>query len=138
MTARTLVRLLAVVTMVVVGTTCGDTVDPVDNTPTPGWVAVRLTSPNTDDGGMLFTVGGAAIDSVRSSFPDRYFRKESATSWRVLIGGSLATGSAVAEIFVPDTRTLAGYSATILQVAQRVPPFGQRLVTGYGVTIGTP
>jgi len=38
----------------------------------PGWLDVRLVSPAADDGGVLFVVRGAPIDSVRSSFPDLY------------------------------------------------------------------
>ena len=97
--------------------------------PVKGWLAVELTTPNADDGGIMFIATGGAIDSVRSTFPNVLSRAESATSMRVVVGGNLSSGK-IAEIWVPDTRKFEQYSATPVEVATR-GTFAQRPVTGY-------
>jgi hypothetical protein len=94
-----------------------------------GWMAVEMTSPNGDDGGIMFIVTGGIIDSVRSTYPNVLSRTESATTMRVVVGGNLATGK-IAEIWVPDTRRVAQYSATPVEAAVR-GTFVQRPITGY-------
>jgi hypothetical protein len=98
----------------------------------PGWLQVRLVSPNNDDGGVLFSVSGGPIDSVRSSFPDFYSAQQGAT-WRVLVAGTPVTG-VIAEIWVPDVGAVASYSGLIEQVA-RVSTYEQRPVSSYHVSI---
>lgn len=96
---------------------------------TAGWLAVEMTTPNGDDGGIMFIVNGGVVDSVRSTYPNVLSRTESASSMRVVVGGSLAAGK-IAEIWVPDTRKLTAYSATPVEAAAR-GTFAQRPITGY-------
>jgi hypothetical protein len=113
---------------------CGD---PSGNDrPVSGWLALRLSSPNADDGGVLITVTGATIDSMRTIHPQLLTLRESATSIRAVIGGNLSTGT-IAEILVPDTRQAARYSATIQEVAARTT-FQQRALTGYTLSVIAP
>jgi len=102
-----------------------------------GWLVVDLVSPHQDDGGLLFTVTGARVDSVR--LPSGYqaaARQVSASSWRVLLTGNLVEGT-VGRIFVPDVRRVADYRATIEQVAAR-GTYVQRDPSTYALRIRTP
>ncbi len=123
-------RLVLVSAVIAMTTTCGSTTEPVS-----GWADVRLTTQNTGDGGIIFTVGGAQVDSVRSSFPNLYTRQVSETSWQVLVAGNLTSG-VIARIWVPDVNKLEGYTATPVEVAGQ--DFAQRAVAGYALTIEGP
>jgi hypothetical protein len=103
--------------------------------PHPGWLEVRLVSPNTDDGGVLFTVSGGPIDSIRSPFPD-FYSQGAGDSWRVLVAGS-PLANVIAEIWVPDIRVAASYGGTVEQAA-RVATYEQRPLVGYQVAISPP
>jgi hypothetical protein len=98
-----------------------------------GWLALQMTTPNTDDGGVLITVSGPAIDSVRSTHPQLITRRESAASVRVIIGGNLTAG-VIGEIRVPDMRQAGQYSAVLHEVAAR-NTYQQRALTGYGLSL---
>ncbi|MDH3497252.1 MAG: hypothetical protein OER89_17195 [Gemmatimonadota bacterium] len=133
MTARRVAAMLAGLTLAGGLVTCGS--EPAAP-PTPGWVNVRLTTPNLDDGGILFTVTGAQIDSVRSTFPNTFLRRESASSMRVVIVGNLVAGT-VAQVLVPDVRQAATYAGTVVEVAVR-STFAQRPTAGYVLTVEQP
>ncbi len=133
MTARRVVTTLAGLVLAGGVVTCGS--EPVAP-PTPGWVNVRLTTPNLDDGGILFTVTGAQIDSVRSTFPNTFLRRESASSVRVVIVGNLAAGT-VAQILVPSIGAAGTYGATVVEVATR-GTFAQRPTAGYTLSVESP
>jgi hypothetical protein len=90
----------------------------------PGWLDVRLVSPNTDDGGVMFTVRGAPIDSVRSPFPDLYTERVGASEWQVIVLGNVSS-AVVARLWVPDLDAAASYAATVDQVASGLT-FAQR------------
>lgn len=102
----------------------------------PGWLNVRLTSPTTDDGGVMFVVRGGSIDSVRSTFPDAFTSRVSATEWKVIVVGNVAS-TVVARVWVPDLDASAQYSATVEQVASGVT-YEQRAVGGYAIGIERP
>jgi hypothetical protein len=121
-------RALGLLALVLALGTCADG-------PRPGWLEVRLVSPNADDGGVLFTVTGGPIDSVRSSFPDFYTQRQGDT-WHVLVAGAPVVG-VIAEIWVPDVRAAASYGGTVEQVAH-VSTYAQRATAGYQVSIGRP
>jgi hypothetical protein len=107
---------------------CGDSTPSEpgpEEDPIPGWLRIRLISPNSDDGGILFTVAGGQVDSIRSGFPDLYVSPGSTTSRQVLVAGNLATGGVVAELLVPNVKVVANYTATVQQVAARAT-FQQR------------
>ena len=122
--------LLMALTLSVAATalTCKDSTSD-DSDPVAGWLAIEMTPPNGDDGGIMFIVTGGTVDSVRSSHPNVLSRTESATSMRVVVAGNLTAGK-IAEIWVPDTRRVAEYSATPVETASR-GTFAQRATTGY-------
>lgn len=107
-----------------------------NNQPTSGWLSLRLTTPNTDDGGVFITVTGPDIDSVRTSHTFLVTRRQSESSVRVVIGGFLSAGQ-IGQILVPDTRQAAQYSVSIQEVAARAI-WQQRPVTGYSVSVVAP
>jgi hypothetical protein len=128
MTVRRVFAIAATFSVVVIASTCDDS--PAGGSgPTAGWLAVEMTTPNGDDGGIMFVVTGGVVDSVRSSYPNVLSRVESASSIRIVVGGNLAAGK-IAEIWVPDSRTIADYSAMPVEAAAR-GTFAQRPATGY-------
>ena len=86
--------------------------------PIAGWLKVRLNTPNADDGGIMFTISGGQIDSIKSAYPD-LFTSAAGSSRRVIVAGNLTTGGIVAELLVPDVEMAANYSANVEQVAAR-------------------
>jgi len=120
-------RALGLAALLVALGTCGG-----PDLPTTGWLQVLLSSPNTDDGGVLFIVSGGPIDSVRSSYAD-FFAARQGGSWRMLVAGGLAPG-VVAEVWVPDLGAVATYTGTVEQVAQRTT-YAQRPTSAYRVSI---
>ncbi len=123
---RTLPAGLAIVAL----STCGDS-PPTQQNDGPGWLDVVLTTQESDAGGVLFTIRGGDVDSVRSSFPD-VFDKRVGPLTKVVVAGNLTAG-VIAEIFVPDVGTAASYSATVDQAAART--LEQRDPADYDVTI---
>jgi hypothetical protein len=107
--------------------TCSDSSGP----PPPGWLPVRLVTPNFDDGGVLFTISGARIDSVRSIYPYLVSRMVSETEQRIAVGGTM-NGGVIAEIWVPNTG--AEYTATVLEAVVR-GTLAQRGITGYAIEV---
>src|SRR5688572_26008532 len=128
-----LLRLALVAGFALTAATCKDSPGTPVETPTPGWLSLSLATPNSDDGGVLFTIGGAAIDSVRSSQIHVVTRRESATTVRVVVAGVVGAG-VIAEIRVPDTRDAAKYTAVIHEVAARTT-YQQRPLTGYTLSV---
>ena len=116
---------------------CGDSGPPGPEPkpdPIPGWIRVRLDSPNGDDGGIMFTVSGGQMDSIRSSYPDLYVSSGNTTVKRIIVAGNLTSGTTVAELMVPDVQSAASYSVTVDEVASRVS-YVQRQVSGYSLTV---
>ncbi|HSE67445.1 MAG TPA: hypothetical protein VLB12_10680 [Gemmatimonadales bacterium] len=82
----------------------------------PGVLDVVLTTPNTDDGALLFTIGGA-VDSVQGSGYVT-FATASPTGARVVVTGDLA-GGVIARLYVPDVSASDQYLPQLIEVAQR-------------------
>jgi hypothetical protein len=102
--------------------------------PIPGWLKVRLDTPNADDGGIMFTVSGGAIESVRSSFLDLYVSQGSSTLKRIIVAGNLPNGTVLVELKVPDVQDAEDYSAIVDQVASG-DSFVQRTASGYSLSV---
>ena len=94
---------------------------------------LNLATPNSDDGGVLFTLSGGPVDSVVATSGQVYFAKVDPTSFRVIIAGTLAAGT-IARVYVPDIRRVGGYSATVTQAAAR-GSYLQRDPAGYSLTL---
>ena len=126
---------LATATILVLS--CGDSTPsepPPPPDPIPGWLKIRLNSPNSDDGGIMFMVSGGQIDSVRSAFSDLFVSQGSTTAKRVIVGGDLTSGGLLVEIRVPDVASISDYAITVEQVAAR-ENFQQRQVSAYSLAV---
>jgi len=99
----------------------------------PGWLDVRFVSPTADDGGVMFVVRGAAIDSVRSSFPDLHTVQVDASEWRIIVLGNVSS-TVVARLWVPDLDAVARYAVTVEQVASGIT-FAQRATAPYAMVV---
>jgi len=125
---------VVVLTLLIASTfTCGDSTTPMPALITgPGWLPLQLETSATDAGGVLVTIRGGAVDSVRSAVHD-VFSKRVGPLMKVAIIGDLTAG-VIAEIFVPDTERASNYSASVDQAAGRT--LEQRDVADYGVKVG--
>lgn len=103
--------------------------------PTPGALKVLLTTPNNDDGALLFTVVGPAIDSVHASGYVGYAAAVSATSWRLIVTGNVTSG-VIAEVWVRDTAQLEAYVASLDQAAAR-GSYEQQSLSGYSLILSS-
>jgi hypothetical protein len=108
--------------------------DPTGGAARTGRLTVRLTTPNADDGAMTFEVSGAPIDSVvvANASLVLFTRRNGATIVGA-VAGALADG-AVATVYVPDGGVAAGYSARVLEVADRHDLL-RASVAGYTLTV---
>ena len=116
---------------------CGDSTPsepPPPPDPIPGWLRIRLNSPNSDDGGIMFTVAGGQIDSVRSAYPELFVSQGNPGSTRIIVAGDLTSGGLLAEIMVPDVGSVADYAATVEQVAARAS-FEQRQPSAFSLVV---
>lgn len=120
--------------LLAVGLSCGDSEPSGPPDPIPGWLRIRFTSPNTDDGGVLFTISGGTVTSVRSPYPDLFVTPSGTLPLRVLVAGNLASGVVVAEIQVPDVQTATDYTVVVEEVASR-DTFEQREVSTYSLVV---
>jgi len=123
----------AMVAALSVGAACS--YEPTGGAPRAGTLRLRLTTPHADDGAMLFDVNGPPIDSamaVNSSL--RLFTRRAGGSTVVgAVVGVLANG-AVVTLQVPDVGAAAGYTARVLEVADRQNALRASLA-GYALTV---
>ena len=105
----------------------------------PGVLTVRLTTPRADDGAMTFEVSGPAIDSVivvdasLRLFTRREGEGEGGSTVSGVVVGALADGIVV-TLRVPDVGAAAGYTARVLEVADRQNALRASLA-GYALTV---
>jgi len=125
--------IFAMVAALSVGAACSD--DSTGGAPRAGTLVVRLTTPHADDGAMTFEVSGPSIDSamaVNGSL--RLFTRRVGGSTVVgAVVGALANG-AVVTLYVPDVGAAAGYTARVLEVADRQDALRTSLA-GYALTV---
>ncbi len=106
------------------------------DTPDPGPVEVRLSTPSTDDGIVRIVVTGGAVAGVSAASYEVTSASLGADSTVILVRGDLASGI-VAEITVPDRGALSSYTARVTQAASRINYVLQD-VSGYQVTLTRP
>jgi hypothetical protein len=101
--------------------------------PTAGILTVTLTTPNSDDGAMLFTLSGGPVDSVEAVGYSVYSARIDGNTLRVIVTGTLGPGP-VARIRIPDQRQISGYLAIVNQVAAHTT-YQQRDPSGYQLAL---
>jgi hypothetical protein len=114
---------------------CGDGGPTEPAGPVPGVLKVALTTPNADDGALLFTISGGHVSAVDagSTAYQVYTAQPDTNTTRVLVTGDIGAGEVV-RIHVADTRSSASYHATIAQAASRTT-FAQRPLSGYSLAV---
>ena len=122
----------AMVAGLLVGVACTD--DP--NTPTgggarPGVAILHLTTPNADDGAVLFEVSGVPIDSAvaMNSSLRLFTRRVDGSTMVGALAGGVATGPVV-RLYVADVVAAARSTVRVLEVADRQDALRSSL-TGY-------
>jgi hypothetical protein len=106
--------------LVVGATACGGGTDslgvpPVQQSiPDPGFVDVRLSSPNVGDRGILFSVSGAPVDTVQASGALEIRSVVVSGATIVILRGAVGPGI-VARVRIADRNRLSQYSASVLQ-----------------------
>lgn len=123
---------MLLVALLTAGTACSS--DPTSSAPRQGTLNLRLTTPNADDGAILFTVHGPPIDTVLAANTGlRLFtrRADDSTLVGALVGG-VASGTVV-TLKVGDANG-AAYTAGVTQVADRNSELRASL-DGYGLTV---
>ncbi len=125
------------------GLACGDDEAPTEPTSPDGpegtvTLAVTLTTPNTDDGAILFTVSGAAVDAPVAASTDHqlFTRQADAGSVRVALVGDLVAG-ALLEFEAPEGTDASAYTAEIVEVANRGTALREDLAD-YALTVEVP
>lgn len=105
--------------------------------PPPGGatVNVSLTTPNADDGALLFELTGpATIHGISLADANlKYYIDSSSATIRVVAAGAIKSGSLLTFI-VSDTTTISSYSASLKDVANRQNQLRSPL-TGYELKI---
>lgn len=125
--------IVVVVAALSVASACSDYTTAV--APRAGTLTLRLTTPHVDDGAMTFELSGLQIDSataVNASL--RLFtRRVNGSTVAGAVIGALANG-AVVTLYVPDVGAVAGYTANVLEVADRQDAL-RASVTGYALAV---
>ena len=146
--SRAALRALTILSIVGVTLSCGGDTTPTvptanAGTPKPGRLVGSLETPNADDGAIIVSFAGGGIDSVTlatgSSAQLVAVQPSSSTARIILIAGasSAFNQGALVNVWVPDTRSVANYSARIEQVAARVT-YVQRTLQGYAMHVTAP
>jgi hypothetical protein len=108
---RSILRAGAFVFAVALASGCGDPA------PEPGTLSLRLTTPNPDDGALLFELNGPEISNpVAGGTLQLFTNVTGATQLRAALIGSLTAGT-VMTFTVPNIHASGSYTATILEVA---------------------
>ena len=116
-----------------VGAACSD--DPVGGAQA-GTLVVRLTTPHADDGAVLFEVSGGPIDTATAGNASlRLFTRRASGSTIVGVVAGVVTNGAVITLRVPDVGAAAGYTARVVEVADRQNALRTSLA-GYALTLG--
>lgn len=125
------IMVTAVALALAVGVACDDDAA-MGPEATAGTMIVSLTTPNLDDGAIMFTVSGGEIDSPALLDIDHVlYLMEGTNTITAIIVGDIDAGELL-EFDVPDIDVT--YTATITQVADRTNDLHESL-TGYGLTV---
>jgi hypothetical protein len=101
--------------------------------PNGGVLNVGISSPNGDDGAVLFTITGGPVEAVETAGLSVYSARLDSRTLRVVIAGDLSSGT-IARVRIPDRDQASNYSVSINQVARR-STFAQRDPTVYRMSL---
>ncbi len=98
-----------------------------------GTLSIRLSTPNANDGGVMFTISGGTINSVSSSSYTIFTAQPGTSIRKVVVVGSVTNGVLV-TIGVPDVSLAGEYTAVLEQVAAR-DTYAQQDLSGYTLQV---
>jgi len=123
----------ALVAVLSLGTACSN--DATGGGTRAGTLTLRLTTPHADDGAVVFEVSGPPIDSAMAvSASLRLFTRRAGGSTIVGVVVGVVTNGAVVTLRVPDVGAAAGYTARVLEVADRQNALRASL-SGYAIAV---
>ncbi|MEZ4413476.1 MAG: hypothetical protein R2910_10875 [Gemmatimonadales bacterium] len=115
----TLIRGTALLAVLVATAGCGGSSDNTPTGPVAGPLRVVLTSPNTDDGAVMFQVTGV-VDSVVAPAGLTLFQSAPGPNViRAIVTGDLGSGSNLLTLYVADVGKASSITTQLLQVAAR-------------------
>lgn len=124
---------LAAITLACSGDSNNGGTGPPQDVSNPGFVNVTLSTPNSNDGALLLTLSGGAIDSLTASSGSIFFAATGTNTFRVMVAGTIANGPIV-RFWMPDRRNITSYTATLEQAAAR-STYDQQDLSGYSLSI---
>jgi hypothetical protein len=115
------------------GAACSN--DPTSGATRAGTLTLRLSTPRSDDGALLFELGGPPIDTalVVNGSLQLFTRRAEGSIVVGAVVGALANG-ALLILRVPDVGAAGGYTARVLEVADRQNVLRASLA-GYGLRV---
>jgi hypothetical protein len=129
----TLIRGAALLSALVVAAGCGGS-DGGPTGPVAGSLRVVLTSPNTDDGAVMFQVTGV-VDSVVAPAGLTLFQSVPGPNViRAIVTGDVASGSNLLTLYVADVGKASSITTQVLQVAAR-GTYAQRAAGAYSIQV---
>jgi hypothetical protein len=114
------------------GASEGGSIPTTPSVPRPGALDAVLSTPNTNDGAVLFAISGGPVDSVTAGEPRIAGDARSAAS--IIVLGTVSSGTLLARVWVPDVGRASAYAATISQAAAR-GTYTLQSLSGYRITL---
>jgi hypothetical protein len=111
----------------------GGPTEPEGPAPTTGTLSVQLTSPNANDGGVMFTVSGGTITAVTSTAYSIFTAQPSSSIRKVVVVGNVTSGVLV-TLAVPDV-SQAGQYTVVLEQASARDTYAQQNLSGYSLQV---
>jgi hypothetical protein len=123
---------MAVALALAVGLACGDD-GPTE--PVPGTLVVSLTTPNSDDGAILFTISGGGVDDPAAVATSHrmFFRTTGTSTTTAVVVGNITSGPLL-RFEVLDVGEASSFTGTITEVADRNNELRASL-SGYSLAI---
>lgn len=129
-----LTRGTALAAALLVAAGCGGSDDGGPTGPVAGPLRVVLTSPNTDDGAVMFQVTGVVDSVVAPAGLTLYQSVPGPNVVRAIVTGNIATGSNLLTLYVADVSKASIITTQVIQVAAEVT-YAQRPVGAYSLTV---
>ena len=111
---------------------CGGSDGPTG--PVSGTLRVVLTSPNTDDGAVMFQVTGVVDSAVVPAGLTLYQSVPGPNVLRAIVTGDITSGSNLLTLYVSDIGKASSFSTQVLDVAAR-STWAQRPAGAYTLTV---
>jgi hypothetical protein len=128
-----LTRGTALAAALLVAAGCGGS-DSGTTGPVAGPLRVVVTSPNTDDGAVMFQVTGVVDSVVAPAGLTLYQSVPGPNVIRAIVTGNIATGSNLLTLYVEDVSKASSITTQVLQVSARAT-YAQRPAGSYSLTV---